>query len=152
MTRHILGARDMTGLTILAQMYGAPLDLVASMHGVSMRSAYRMAQRWRDTGMISGLTMRPIPGPAWVFPTRTAAESLIGVEVQQWSPTPGRAAHVAAVFALRTTLTGLDLDRWTSERVLHSEVGPTKPGQRRPTSTTAATAPPRASCGRYRSS
>ncbi|WP_410870883.1 hypothetical protein [Nocardia sp. A7] len=132
MTRHILGARDMTSLTILAEMYGAPLDLVASMHGLSMRSAYRMAQRWRDTDMISGLNVRPVPGPAWVFPTRTAAESLLGVEVQHWSPTPGRAAHVAALFALRTALTGLDVDRWISERVLYSELGPTKPGQKRP--------------------
>ncbi|MEV6359176.1 hypothetical protein [Nocardia asteroides] len=132
MTRHILGVRDMTGLTILAQMYGAPLNLVASMHGISIRSAYRMAQRWRDTGMISPLTVRPVPGPAWVFPTRTAAESLLGIDVQHWTPTPGRAAHVAAVFALRTALTGTDLDRWTSERVLHSEVGAIAPGQRRP--------------------
>ncbi|APE32859.1 hypothetical protein BOX37_01480 [Nocardia mangyaensis] len=132
MTRHILGARDMTGLTILAQMYGAPMDLVASMHSVSMRSAYRMAQRWRDTGMVSGLNVRPVPGPAWVFPTRTTAESLLGFEVRHWAPSPKQAAHVAAVFAVRTALTGLDLDRWTSERVLHSEVGATEAGKRRP--------------------
>lgn len=132
MTSRILGPRDMTNLTILAEMYGAPLDLIARLNSVSNRSAYRMAQRWRDCQMVCGLGVRPVPGPTWIVPTRSTAGSLLGTEIRHWAPSPGRAAHVSALFALRAALTGLDLNRWISERLLHAEIGANRPGQQRP--------------------
>ncbi|MGV9676369.1 hypothetical protein ACWDSJ_13900 [Nocardia sp. NPDC003482] len=125
-------ARDMTVLTILAEMYGAPLDLVASMLGVSRSRAYRIVAKWQRAHMISGNRVRPVPGAMWVYPTRSACEALLDRPVRHWVPTPKMAAHTLAVLQLRLALTGLDLERWISERTLRSESGLTKAGEPRP--------------------
>ncbi|MBU3066428.1 hypothetical protein KO481_33515 [Nocardia sp. NEAU-G5] len=125
-------ARDMVVLTILAEMYGAPLDLVASMLGVSRSRAYRIVARWQKAHMISANRVRPVPGAMWVYPTRSACEALLDRSVRYWVPTPKMAAHTRAVLELRLKLTGLDLDRWIPERLLHAEIGVTPAGQSRP--------------------
>ncbi|WP_157172033.1 hypothetical protein [Nocardia higoensis] len=127
-----LSPRDMTVLTVLAEMYGAPLDLVARMLGTSRSRTYKVAARWADAEMVSPVRVTPVPGPAWVFPTRTAVEALTGRPARAWVPTPKMAAHVRAVLELRLALVDLDLDRWISERALRAEVGPTKAGTPRP--------------------
>ncbi|MFI2473884.1 hypothetical protein [Nocardia xishanensis] len=127
-----LSPRDMAGLTILAEMYGAPRDVVAEMLQVSINRAYRITAKWEAAHMISDKRMRPVPGPSWVFPTKAAAEALLGRSVRYWVPTPKMAAHTKAVFQLRLALTGLDLDRWISERAMRAEVGLVKAGQARP--------------------
>jgi hypothetical protein len=127
-----LGPRDMQSLTVIAEHYGTPLDVVAAMHGVSMRSAYRMAQRWREARYIADLGCRPVPGPTWVVPTRWAAEALLGFPARYWAPTPKMAGHVTTVLRVRLALVGLDSERWISERELRHEIGPTKPGSPRP--------------------
>ncbi|MGY4103587.1 hypothetical protein ACW2Q0_29095 [Nocardia sp. R16R-3T] len=127
-----LGPRDIASLTILAEHYGAPLDLVAEMHGISMRSAYRMAQRWREARLIAPLGFRPVPGPTWVVPTTGTAEAYLGFPVRHWAPTPKMVNHVATVLRTRLALVGLDSERWISERTLRHEIGPTKPGTPRP--------------------
>ncbi|MFI9414937.1 hypothetical protein [Nocardia gamkensis] len=127
-----LGPRDMESLTVIAEHYGTPLDVLAEMHGVSMRSAYRMAQRWREARMIAALGCRPVPGPTWVVPTRSAAEALLGFTVRHWAPTPKMAGHVTTVLRVRLALVGLDLDRWICERTLRNGIGPTKLGAPRP--------------------
>ncbi|MFF0529556.1 hypothetical protein ACFYT3_14300 [Nocardia amikacinitolerans] len=127
-----LSPRDMSGLTILAEMYGAPMDVVAEMLGVSSSRTYRIVARWAAAGMISDRRPRPVLGPAWIFPTKSSAEALLGRPVRYWVPTPKMAAHTKAVFQLRLALTGMDLDRWTSERLLRGEVGLVKAGQSRP--------------------
>ncbi|WP_306364625.1 hypothetical protein [Nocardia sp. CC227C] len=124
--------RDMVGLTILAEMYGAPMDVVAEMLGVSLNRAYRITAKWQAAQMISSRRMRPVPGPSWIFPTKAAAEALLGRPVRYWVPTPKMAAHVIAVFRLRLALTGMDLDRWISERALRAQVGMVAAGQARP--------------------
>ncbi|MEV4234049.1 hypothetical protein AB0J47_02600 [Nocardia sp. NPDC049737] len=124
--------RDMAGLTILAEMYGAPMDVVAEMLGVSSSRTYRIVSKWAAAGMISDKRLRPVLGPAWIFPTKSSAEALLGRPVRYWVPTPKMAAHTKAVFQLRLTLTGMDLDRWISERQLRAEVGLLKAGQQRP--------------------
>ena len=124
--------RDMVVLTVLAEMYGAPLELVAQMLGVSRSRAYRIVARWEAARMISDNRVRPVPGSAWVYPTKSAAEALLGRSVRHWVPKPKMAAHTLAVLELRLALTGLDLDRWISERQLRSEVGLLKAGQPRP--------------------
>ncbi|MEU4343110.1 hypothetical protein AB0H00_17840 [Nocardia sp. NPDC023852] len=129
--RH-LGPRDMLVLTILAEMYGAPLDLVAYMLGVSRSRASRIVAKWQKAHMISDNRVRPVPGSVWVYPTKSAAEALLGRPVRYWVPTPKMAAHTLAVLQLRLALTGLDLDRWISERSLRAEVGLVKAGQPRP--------------------
>ncbi|WP_280450165.1 hypothetical protein [Nocardia brasiliensis] len=127
-----LSPRDMAGLTILAENYGAQIDVVAEMLRVSISRAYRITAKWTAAGMISEKRLRPVLGPSWIFPTRSAAEALLGRPVRYWVPTPKMAAHTRAVLELRLALTGMDLDRWTSERQLRSEVGLLKAGQLRP--------------------
>uniref|UniRef100_UPI003F49A314 hypothetical protein n=1 Tax=Nocardia sp. CA-095871 TaxID=3239971 RepID=UPI003F49A314 len=127
-----LSPRDMVVLTVLAEMYGAPLDLVAQMLGVSRDRTYKVLRKWTAAGMISDLRVTPVPGSAWVFTTRSAGEALTGRAMRAWMPTPKMAAHVRTTLQLRLALVGLDLDRWISERALRSEVGPTRAGQPRP--------------------
>ncbi|WP_280431560.1 hypothetical protein [Nocardia brasiliensis] len=127
-----LSPRDMVVLTVVAEMYGAPLDRVAAMLGVSMPSTYRCVSRWRNAGMASKLRVRPVPGPAWVFTTRSATEALLDIPARYWTPTPKMAAHVTTTLDLRVALTGLDLERWISERELRSQVGRVKEGQTKP--------------------
>lgn len=127
-----LRPRDIAGVTVLAEHYGAPLDLVAAMHGVSMRSAYRMAQRWHEAGLIAPLGFRPVPGPTWVVPTTATAEAFLGFPARHWVPTRKMVDHVTTVLQVRLALVGLDSERWISERALRHEVGPTKPGTPRP--------------------
>ncbi|MFE2999362.1 hypothetical protein ACFXG4_30685 [Nocardia sp. NPDC059246] len=124
--------RDMVVLTILAEMYGAPLDLVVAMLGVSRSRAYRIVAKWQNAHMISANRVRPVPGSAWVYPTKSACEALLDRSVRYWVPTPKMAAHTKAVLQLRLALTGMDLDRWISERALRAEVGMVAAGQARP--------------------
>lgn len=131
-TSHRLGPIDMQVLTILAEQYGASLDRVARMLGVSMPSAYRKSAKWRAAHLVSNLKIRPVPGPTWVFPTRAATEALLPFYAKYWTPSPKMAAHVQTVLDVRLALTGLDLQRWISERELRSQVGPVKAGQSRP--------------------
>lgn len=131
MTIHF-SPRDMVVLTVLAEHYGAPLDVVARMLGVSLPSAYRIVRKWRGAHMVSGLKIRPVPGPAWVFPTKSAVEALLPFWARYWTPTPKMAAHVVTVLEARLALVGLDLDRWISERELRAQSGPVRPGEPRP--------------------
>ncbi len=119
-------------LTVLAEMYGAPRDVVAYMLGVSRSRTYRITARWEAAHMISANRVRPVPGSVWVYPTRSACEALLGRAVRYWVPTPKMAAHTRAVLELRLALTGLDLDRWISERSMRAEVGVVKAGEPRP--------------------
>ncbi|MEV6432937.1 hypothetical protein [Nocardia sp. NPDC051463] len=127
-----LSPRDMTVLTILAEMYGAPIDVVAVMLGVTRDRTYRVVRKWTEAGMVSDLRVTPVPGSAWVFPTRAAGEALTGRTTRAWMPTPKMAAHVRTTLELRLALVGLDLDRWISERALRAEVPPTRAGVARP--------------------
>ncbi|PPJ07830.1 hypothetical protein C5E51_16785 [Nocardia nova] len=132
MTDHSINPRQITVLTILAYMYGAPADLVARMLGKSMPHTYRDIRNWREAKLISPLKIRPVPGPVWVFSTRSGVEGLTGLSTRYWTPTPKMAAHVRTVLEVRLALAGLDLERWISERELRSQVGPVKAGESRP--------------------
>ncbi|MBU3064367.1 hypothetical protein KO481_22890 [Nocardia sp. NEAU-G5] len=123
--------RDIVSLTVLSEHYGAPLDLVADMHGVSMRSARKLALRWREAGLIGPLQW-PIPGPGWVVPTTVTAEKYLGFQVRHWAPTLHMVDHLTSVLRVRLALVGLDSERWISERTLRHDVGPTRFGVARP--------------------
>lgn len=123
-----LSPRDMTVLTIIAEMYGVPVDLVASMLGVSRTRRAQIVSRWIAARMISDRRITPVPGPSWIFPTREAASALTGWSVRSWVPTPKMAAHVRTTLEVRLALVGLDLDRWISERAMRAEQPPTRAG------------------------
>ncbi len=122
----------MVVLTILAEMYGAPVDLVAAMLQVSQDRSYRIVRKWIAAGMIADTRVTPVPGAFWVYPTRTGAEALTGRWVRAWVPRPMMANHVRTTLEIRLALVGLDLDRWISERALRSEQPPTRSGMPRP--------------------
>lgn len=127
-----LTAREMLLLTLLSDMYGAPLDLVAQILGVSESRAYRIVRKLRKAKVVSELGMRPVPGPSWITPTRSTADAMLGRSTKYWMPSPKMADHTRTVFEVRLALVGLDLDRWISERQLRGEIAPAKPGETRP--------------------
>ncbi|MEV0436932.1 hypothetical protein [Nocardia sp. NPDC050413] len=127
-----LTPREMLLLTVLAEMYGAPLDLVALMLGVTESRAYRIVRKLRSLKVVSELGMRPVPGPSWITPTKATADALLGRPTKYWMPSPKMAAHTRTVLEVRLALVGLDLDRWISERQLRGEIPIAKPGETRP--------------------
>lgn len=127
-----LTSREMLLLTVLVYMYGAPLDLVAQILGVSESRAYRIIRKLRKAKVVSDLGMRPVPGPSWIIPTRSTADAILGRSTKYWMPSPKMADHTRTVLELRLALVGLDLDRWISERQLRGEIAPAKVGETRP--------------------
>lgn len=127
-----LTSREMVLLTVLADMYGAPLDLVAQMLGVSESRAYRIVRKLRKAKVVSELGTRPVPGPSWITPTRSTADALLGRSTKYWLPSPKMANHTRTVLEVRLALVGMDLERWISERQLRSEIAPAALGETRP--------------------
>jgi hypothetical protein len=106
--------RDAEALAWLAQMYGAPLDVLATVLGTTERGAREVVRRWRNAGWAE--QARVDAGPAWVWPTPTTARQMLGWQVGTWRPSPTMAAHVRAVAEVRLALAGTDLEAWLSER------------------------------------
>ncbi|MFE3227639.1 hypothetical protein [Nocardia sp. NPDC059228] len=141
-----LGPRDMWALWWLAQMGGAPMDVVAELLALwplkrtdavttsgSEINAYRVSQRWRAAGKLQEPT-RPVPGRSWVVPTKETASGLLNIRVPEWMPSPMKAAHDIAVMRVRLHLAaGKTHDTWVSERELRHRNGYlTKPGEPMP--------------------
>jgi hypothetical protein len=63
-----LGERDITGLLLCGEMYGAPYDLLAAALDVSPDRLRGIVARWRKHGHAQ--TGRLGPGPAWCRLTR----------------------------------------------------------------------------------
>lgn len=120
----VLQPRDYAALEWLAQMQGAPLDVIADLLGVSQSRAYGITNRWASADAAqAGRVAMGGPGwsgPRWVWPTRETAWSMLGVDPGPWMPRPSTAAHVRAVGELRLRLTGAstDTDVWMPERLL----------------------------------
>jgi hypothetical protein len=68
-----LGARDVTGLVLCAEMYGAPYDLLAAYLGVRPERLRGIVARWRHAGYVA--TGRLGAGPAWCWLTRAGLAS-----------------------------------------------------------------------------
>src|SRR5216683_65485 len=64
-----LGDRDIAGLLLAGEMYGAPYDLLAGFLGVRPDRARGIVARWRHAGY--AVTARLGPGPAWCWLTRS---------------------------------------------------------------------------------
>jgi hypothetical protein len=58
-----LGGRDVAGLLLAGDMYGAPYDLLSAFLGVRDDRARGIVSRWRRAGYAQ--TGRLGPGPAW---------------------------------------------------------------------------------------
>jgi hypothetical protein len=120
-----LGERDVAGLLLCGEMYGAPYDLLAAFLGVRPDRLRAIVARWRCAGYAA--TGRLGPGPAWCWLTRSGL-AVTGQRYAPARPALGRLAHIRAVLAIRLSLQGSDAFRdgrawWRSERRIRAAAG-----------------------------
>jgi hypothetical protein len=120
-----IGGRDIAGLMLCGEMYGAPYDLLASFLGVREDRLRGIAARWRTAAYAE--TGRLGPGPAWCWLTRTGLQAT-GLGFAPSPPSLGRLAHLRAVLAARLALEASDAGQagqpwWRSERRIRAAIG-----------------------------
>lgn len=113
--------RDARWMALLAEMYGAPVDLIGGYLNLAQPTLYRLVGRWRRAGWTHQGHVDA--GPGWVWPTAQVAGRYLGWDVRTWTPRPSTAAHTRAVLATRLHLVGDEPGRWISERQLRHEEG-----------------------------
>ena len=121
-----IGERDVAGLLLCGDMYGAPYDLLTTFLGVRPDRLRGIVARWRHAGYAA--TGRLGPGPAWCWLTRSGL-AVTGLHYAPSQPTLGRLAHIRAVLAIRLSLQDSDAYRegrawWRSERRIRATAGP----------------------------
>jgi hypothetical protein len=112
----------MRGLTLLAEMYAAPYDLLAAYLVVSEPRLRAILSRWRRAGLVQ--TARLAEGPSWAWVTQAGLKAL-GFGWQASPPPLARLAHCRAVLASRLWLETGDAyrergARWRPERALRA--------------------------------
>ena len=120
-----LGERDVAGLLLCGDMYGAPCDLLATALAVRPDRLRGIVARWRGAGYCT--TARLGPDPAWCWLTR-AGLIVTGLGYAPSQPTLGRLAHIWAVSAVRLLLQASDAYQdgrawWRSERRIRAAIG-----------------------------
>jgi hypothetical protein len=95
------GNRDIDGLVLCAEHYGAPYDLLAAALGAQPARLRGIVARWRRVGYAA--SGRLGPGPAWCWLT-PAGMSAAGMGYPARRPALGRLAHIRAVLAARLWL------------------------------------------------
>jgi hypothetical protein len=120
-----LGERDVAGLLLCGEMYGAPYDLLAAFLGVRPDRLRGVVARWRRVGYAA--TGRLGPGPAWCWLTRSGL-AVTGQRYAPGKPALGRLAHIRAVLAIRLSLQDSPAFRdgrawWRSERRIRAAAG-----------------------------
>jgi hypothetical protein len=120
-----LGARDVAGLVLVGDMYGAPYDLLAASLGVLPDRVRGIAARWRHPGYVD--TGRLGAGLAWCWLTR-AGLAVTGQPYAPARPAVARLAHIRAVLAVRLSLEASPAYRdgrawWRSERRIRAAIG-----------------------------
>ena len=120
-----LGERDVAGLLMCGDMYGAAYDLLAAFLGVREDRARGILSRWRRAGYAD--TGRLGPGPAWCWLTRSGL-AVTGQRYAPGRPALGRLAHIRSVLAIRLSLQDSDAYRdgrawWRSERRIRAAAG-----------------------------
>jgi hypothetical protein len=118
-----LTPRDLDALTLTAEQYAAPYDLLAATLGVTESRTRGITARWRmaglaETGVLSA-------GPAWCWPTPEGIRHT-GHPWRAEQPPMSRLAHIRAVLATRAAMeSGPAWQRWhaqwTSERHLRAD-------------------------------
>jgi len=103
-----LGERDVAGLLLCGDMYGAPYDLLAAALGVRPDRLRGIVARWRRARYCA--TGRLGPSPACYWLTR-AGLAVTGLGYASSRPTLGRLAHIRAVLAVRLSLQASDAYR-----------------------------------------
>ena len=112
-----LGRRDIDGLILCAEHYGAPYDLLAAALGAQPARLRGIVARWRRAGYAA--TGRLGPGPAWCWLT-PGGMAAAGLDYPATRPALARLAHIRAVLAARLWLA--DSQAWhDSQAWWHSE-------------------------------
>ena len=96
-----LTSRDITGLILCGEQYGAPYDLLAACLAVREDRLRAITARWRAAGYAA--TGRLGPGPAWCWLTRPGLAAT-GLGFAPGVPALARLAHLRAVLAVRLSL------------------------------------------------
>ena len=96
-----LGCRDIDGLILCAEQYGAPYDLLASALGAQPARLRGIVARWRRAGFAA--TGRLASGPAWCWLT-PGGMAATGLGYPATRPSLARLAHIRAVLAARLWL------------------------------------------------
>jgi hypothetical protein len=117
--------RDITGLTLLGDQYGAPVDLLAAALNVHEERLRGILSRWRRAGYVA--TGNLGKGPAWCWLT-PAGMRLLGLPYSAKEPSVSRLAHIRAVLAVRLWLQSGDVYQdgrawWRSERRIRAAAG-----------------------------
>jgi hypothetical protein len=125
-----LSERDIAGLLLCGEQYGAPYDLLADALRVSQERLPAIVARWRRIGYAA--TGRLGPGPGWCWLTRDGMAAA-GLGFPATRPALARLAHIRAVLAARLWLSCGQAwqDRqawWHSERRLRAACPPADAG------------------------
>src|SRR4029077_13751511 len=96
-----LSQRDIDGLLLCGEHFGAPLDLLCGALGVSRGAMNKILFRWKCVGY--GASGRLGPGPIWCWLTRDGMAAT-GLGFTALRPPLGRLAHIRAVLAARLWL------------------------------------------------
>jgi hypothetical protein len=120
-----LGGRDVAGLVLCADMYGAPYDLLAAYLGVREDRLRAIVARWRQAGYVA--TGRLGAGPTWCWVTR-AGLGVTGLPYTPCRPAAARLAHLRAVLAVRLALEAGPAYQdgrawWRCERRIRAAIG-----------------------------
>jgi hypothetical protein len=118
-----LSQRDIDGLLLCGEHYGAPYDLLAAALRVPPDRLPAIVARWRRAGYAD--TGRLGPGPGWCWLTR-AGMTATGLGFPAVRPALGRLAHIRAVLAARLWLQASPAwadghPWWHSERRLRAD-------------------------------
>ena len=96
-----LGRRDIDGLILCAEHFGAPYDLLAAALGAQPARLRGIVARWRRAGFAA--TGRLASGPAWCWLT-PGGMAATGLGYPATRPALARLAHIRAVLAARLWL------------------------------------------------
>ena len=96
-----LSQRDIDGLMLCGEQYGAPFDLLAAVLRTRPDRVSAITVRWRRAGYAA--TDRLGPGPSWCWLTRDGMTAT-GLGFSAVRPALGRLAHIRAVLAARLWL------------------------------------------------
>jgi hypothetical protein len=120
-----LTGRDVTGLILCAEQYGAPYDLLATALDARPDRLRAIVARWRHAGYAATGTLTA--GPAWCWLT-PAGMTVTGLPYPASRPALSRLAHIRAVLAVRLWLQAGQVYRdgrawWRSERRIRAAIG-----------------------------